>query len=77
MKTLKNDQVDLFKFETIIDGLDLAILQKRVQIYQVARAKNPRRWSKNTRKWEQITEVHLNPTKEKRQAMQTAVNAAA
>lgn len=58
-------------------GLDLAILQKRKQIYEVARAKNPQRWSKNTRRWEQITEVHLNPTKETRQALQTAAKTAA
>ncbi|MDZ4661285.1 MAG: IS3 family transposase [Pseudomonadota bacterium] len=58
-------------------GQDLAILQKRTKIYEEARAKNPQRWSKNIRKWNQITEVYLNPTKEIRQAMQTAAKPAA
>ena len=59
------------------NGNDLAILQQRAQVYEEARAKNPLRWSKNTRKWNQITEVHLNPTKEMRQAKQTAAKTAA
>lgn len=45
-------------------GEDQMILQKRDHLYQEARAKHPMRWSKNTRNWEQISEVHLNPTKE-------------
>ncbi len=59
------------------NGEDLAILQNRIQIYEQARLKNPLRWSKNTRKWNQITEVHLNPTKEMRQAKQNAAKPAA
>lgn len=58
-------------------GEDVEILRQRIQIYEEARAKNPLRWSKNIRKWNQITEVHLNPTKEIRQAMQTAAKPAA
>ena len=49
-------------------GEDIGILQKRVQVYEEARAKNPQRWTKSTRNWSPITEVHLNPTKEMRQA---------
>lgn len=58
-------------------GKDLAILEKRKTIYEKARAKNPRRWSTTTRKWNEVTEVHLNPTKETRQAMQNPAKPAA
>ena len=43
---------------------DLLVLQKRIQLYEAARAKNPMRCSKNTRNWQQVSEVHLNPTTE-------------
>ncbi len=59
------------------DGQDLEILQKRIEIYEAARATNPLRWSKTTRNWSQVTEVHLNPTKEMRQAKQNAATTAA
>lgn len=59
------------------DGQDLAILQKRIEVYEAARARNPQRWSKTTRNWNQITEVHLNPTKDMRQAKQNATTTAA
>jgi putative transposase len=58
-------------------GLDLEILKNRAEIYEQARAKNPLRWSKTTRRWNQITEVHLNPTKETRQSLQNVAKTAA
>ena len=48
-------------------GEDRSILLKRSHLYEQARAKNPLRWSKEVRKWNQITEVLLNPTKEMRE----------
>lgn len=58
-------------------GEDLAILRKRIELYERARAKNPLRWTKEVRKWSQITEVLLNPTKEMRLAKQNVTKPAA
>ncbi len=58
-------------------GKDVGLLQRRAKIYEEARRKNPKRWSKNIRKWDPITEVHLNPTKETRQANENAAKPAA
>ena len=44
-------------------GQDEAVLSKRQQVYQAAQARHPERWSGETRNWEPITEVHLNPSK--------------
>jgi transposase InsO family protein len=44
-------------------GQDINLLLKRAEIYAQARDKNPARWSKNTRNWCPVTEVHLNPDK--------------
>ncbi len=44
-------------------GDDMAILAKRDQVYQTARAKYPQRCSGKTRFWEPIKEVLLNPDK--------------
>ena len=44
-------------------GQDVQLLQKRSEVYGLAREKNPQRWSKNTRDWSRVTEVHLNPDK--------------
>jgi len=44
-------------------GQDVQLLQKRSEVYAQAREKNPMRWSKNTRNWSRVTEVHLNPDK--------------
>ncbi|MFC7522078.1 hypothetical protein ACFQS6_23045 [Xanthomonas populi] len=41
----------------------LAILQARHALYQQARHANPARWSGNTRNWEHIGAVALNPEK--------------
>jgi putative transposase len=45
------------------NGEDRAILERRQAVYEAARAKNPARWSKNTRNWEWQSEVFLNPDK--------------
>lgn len=39
---------------------DQAILTKRAQIYELAKQKNPCRWSGNTRNWARVDEVLLN-----------------
>ena len=41
-------------------GQDKAILYKRKQLYELARQKNPNRWSNQTRKWDRVDEVYLN-----------------
>jgi len=45
-------------------GLDKAILAKRSAVYEKAKRLNPLRWSRHTRNWSAITEVHLNPPKQ-------------
>ena len=42
-------------------GLDAALLTKRSDLYEVARAKNPLRWKRQTRNWRRVAVVHLNP----------------
>jgi putative transposase len=44
-------------------GLDGALLRKRVEVYETAKARHPERWSGVTRNWEPVTVVHLNPEK--------------
>lgn len=44
-------------------GEDNVILEKRHIVYQSARAKHPERWSGETRNWEPVGEVTLNPEK--------------
>ncbi len=44
-------------------GEDKAILARRHQVYLAARERHPLRWSGNTRNWDPIDEVHLNPNK--------------
>jgi transposase InsO family protein len=46
------------------NGFDVAILQHRHSVYEKARSKHPKRWSKSTRNWNRIEEVSLNPLKE-------------
>jgi transposase InsO family protein len=58
-------------------GDDFEILQERARLYETARLKNPQRWSKKIRNWDQIIEVHLNPTKEMREAKKNLMNSAA
>ena len=41
-------------------GLDINLLQQREQVYAKAKARNPSRWSGNTRNWQHEALVHLN-----------------
>lgn len=45
-------------------GEDKAILQQRDNVYDLAKSKHPERWSGNTRDWNPIGNVTLNPEKE-------------
>ena len=47
------------------DGEDKVLLAKRSEIYQAAKALNPLRWSGNTRNWQRVDIVHLNPNQTK------------
>ena len=42
-------------------GLDINILENRKSIYEMAKKKNPSRWSKSTRNWTLPSTVILNP----------------
>ena len=42
------------------EGKDIEILEKRHQVYQMAKSFHPKRWSRTTRNWEHICEVALN-----------------
>lgn len=44
-------------------GQDEQLLMCRRRVYAHARAAHPQRWSKNTRQWVRVPEVHLNPDK--------------
>ncbi len=46
-------------------GRDEAILARRRQTYEAAHGRHPERWSSNTRKWENVEVVKLNPEKGK------------
>ena len=42
-------------------GQDKILLAKRHQVYQDAKQKHPERWSGNTRNWNWLDQVYLNP----------------
>jgi putative transposase len=44
-------------------GRENEILQRRKHVYEKARSHNPKRWSRNTRNWEPVERVVLNPHK--------------
>lgn len=44
-------------------GEQRAILQKREAIYQDAKRRNPNRWSGDTRNWQPVKKIALNPDK--------------
>jgi transposase InsO family protein len=46
-------------------GRDEAILAARQQTYEDARRRHPERWARNTRNWERVEVVTLNPEKDK------------
>lgn len=54
------------------EGKDKAILEKRKQLYEACKNKNPARWSKTTRDWKFIETVALNPIKEIEISVETA-----
>jgi len=43
------------------EGLDKELLDQRKNVYEMARTRNPRRWTGTTRNWQRIQAVHLNP----------------
>lgn len=43
------------------EGLDAELLQKRVIVYEAAKQARPERWSGDTRNWQYVSVVHLNP----------------
>ena len=45
-------------------GFDKNIMEKRIKVYEKARANHPERWSKNIRDWSLPDYVALNPLKE-------------
>lgn len=45
-------------------GSDVAVLAERSAVYEQARAKHPRRWSRGIRNWEPVNVVTLNPERE-------------
>lgn len=47
-------------------GEDIALLDERRKLYELAKARNPQRWSGKTRNWNPVNEVWLNPPKEER-----------
>jgi putative transposase len=46
-------------------GNDMEILANRQQVYIEAKQRNPERWSGDIRDWKPVTEVYLNPEKQK------------
>lgn len=54
------------------EGKDEDILAQRKAVYEQAKQRHPRRWSGETRNWDCITEVWLNPDKQSEQSHQTA-----
>lgn len=49
-------------------GEDGTVLKKRDDVYRMAKAQRPERWSGRTRNWQPIGEVMLNPEQEKQAA---------
>ncbi len=47
------------------NGKDAEILKARLLVYEKAKNKQPNRWSKETRNWDLINEVKLNPLRSK------------
>ena len=54
------------------DGRDKDILARRHKVYQAARARNPGRWSGETRNWTPVESIRLNPVRETRRARTAA-----
>lgn len=63
----RHSEINYVTPESKHKGHDFEILKKRTLLYEQAKANHPLRWTKEVRKWTQITEVLLNPTKEMRE----------
>ena len=46
------------------NGTEHDLLKQRKAVYEVAKQRNPERWSGNTRNWKPVAEVWLNPPKD-------------
>ena len=46
-------------------GRDVAILTRRRRVYEAARKRNPERWAGDTRNWDHVEVVKLNPERKK------------
>ena len=57
-------------------GRDIELLQKRRDLYQLARERNPRRWTGPPRKWNRPAIVTLNPDRTIEVATSTSAKAA-
>jgi len=58
-------------------GLDTAILAQRHVLYQAAKARHPERWSRQTRNWQPVQVVYLNPNKTVRKETRNTMDKAA
>jgi len=58
-------------------GLDTAILAQRQALYQAAKARHPERWSRQTRNWQPVQVVYLNPNKTDRNETRDTMEKAA
>ena len=47
------------------NGKDEEVLKARAVVYETAKKNQPNRWSKETRNWDLIKEVKLNPLRSK------------
>ena len=57
-------------------GEDTALLNKREELYSVAKRKNPERWSGSIRNWTRLEEITLNPKKSPPKQVEETRNAA-
>jgi putative transposase len=57
-------------------GEDVEVLRQREHVYEAAKRRNPMRWSRETRNWNRVTEVWLNPPKEHQAAEERETKAA-
>lgn len=46
-------------------GMDVALLNNRIAVYEAAKCRSPERWSRHTRNWTFVQKVHLNPNQHK------------
>jgi len=58
-------------------GLDTAILAQRHVVYQAAQERHPERWSRQTRNWEPVQAVYLNPSQSDPNATHNTLDQAA